>query len=62
MMIGKTKMNVFEKLKVAARNHARYIETRDEIAKMPLDVALDLGIYRGDANRIAYQAVYGQNS
>lgn len=55
-------MNVFEKLKVAARNHARYVETRDEIANMPLDVALDLGIYRGDANRIAYQAVYGQNA
>jgi len=54
--------NVFEKLKTAARNHARYVETRDEIAKMPLDVALDLGIYRGDANRIAYQAVYGQSN
>ncbi len=39
--------------------HARYVRTRDEIARMPLDVALDLDIYPGDAARIARQAVYG---
>ncbi|WP_168732884.1 hypothetical protein [Aliigemmobacter aestuarii] len=39
---------------------ARYISTRDEIARMPLDVALDLGIYPGDADRIARRAVYGE--
>jgi hypothetical protein len=26
---------------------------------MPLDVALDLDIYRGDARKIAHRAVYG---
>lgn len=36
-----------------------YRQTRDEIRHMPLDVALDLGIYREDADRIAARAVYG---
>ena len=52
--------NVFVMLKDAARNYVQYRTTRDEIANMPLDVALDLGIYRGDAERIAREAVYGK--
>ena len=48
-----------EKLKAAARDRARYRQTRDEIARMPLDVALDLGIYPGDAEAIARKAVWG---
>ncbi|HOZ34006.1 MAG TPA: hypothetical protein PLM52_14100 [Tabrizicola sp.] len=51
---------VYEMLKTAATNYARYRETRDEIANLPLDVALDLGIYPGDADRIAHDAVYGK--
>lgn len=53
-------MTVFEKLRTAARNQARYRHTRDEIARMPIDVALDLGIYPGDAASIAHEAVYGR--
>lgn len=53
-------LTMFEKLQNAARNHALYRKTRDEIAHMPLDVALDLGIFRGDAARIAYETVYGE--
>ncbi len=56
---GKTMMTVFEKLKTAAINSARYRRTRDEIARMPMDVALDVGIYPGDAEAIARRAVYG---
>jgi uncharacterized protein YjiS (DUF1127 family) len=52
-------MTVFEKLKTAARNQACYLHTRNEIARMPMDVALDLGIYPGDAEAIARKAVYG---
>jgi uncharacterized protein YjiS (DUF1127 family) len=56
-----TKMtNVYEMLKTAAGNYARYRQTRDEIANLPLDVALDLGLYPGDADRIARDAVYGK--
>lgn len=53
-------ITVFEMLKQSARNCAQYRQTRNEIANMPLDVALDLGIYRGDAERIAYEAIYGK--
>ncbi len=53
-------ITVFDMLKTAASNYALYRQTRDEIANMPLDVALDLGIYRGDAERIAREAVYGK--
>ncbi len=46
-------------LKELARKRALYLRTRDEIARMPMDVALDLDIYPGDASKIAYKAVYG---
>ena len=52
--------NVFVMLKDTARNYAQYRTTRNEIANMPLDIALDLGIYPGDAERIAREAVYGK--
>jgi uncharacterized protein YjiS (DUF1127 family) len=53
-------ITVIDMLKTAARNYATYRTTRDEIANLPLDVALDLGIYRGDAEKIAREAVYGR--
>ena len=52
--------NLIERLKSAADKRARFVQTRDEIARMPLDVALDLNIYPGDAHRIAYETVYGR--
>jgi hypothetical protein len=39
---------------------AAYNRTVHEIRMMPLDVALDLDIYRGDAEKIAYNAIYGR--
>lgn len=53
-------ITVIDMLKAAAVNYARYRQTRDEIANLPLDVALDIGIYPGDAERIAREAVYGK--
>lgn len=53
-------ISVYELLRDAARNYAKYRKTRDEIANLPLDVALDLDIYPGDADRIAHDAVYGK--
>jgi hypothetical protein len=52
-------LTMLETLKDAARKRAAYVRTRDEIARMPLDVALDLDIYPGDAEAIARKAVYG---
>ncbi|WP_168199238.1 DUF1127 domain-containing protein [Pseudorhodobacter turbinis] len=50
--------NLINHVKTALNNYARYIETRNEIARLPRDVALDLGIDRGDADRIARQAIW----
>jgi adenylate kinase len=55
-----TTMTIITQLKDAMAKRALYVKTRDEIAKMPLDVALDLDIYPGDAERIAHDAVYGK--
>ena len=52
-------MNFFSNIRTALQKHAAYIRTRNEIRDMPLDIALDLGIYRGDAEAMARQAVYG---
>ena len=38
---------------------AAYNRTVEELRKMPQDIALDLDIYPGDAERIAYETVYG---
>jgi len=53
-------MTVFDRLMTAARDRARFRQTRNEIARMPLDVALDLGIYPGDADELARKAVWGK--
>ena len=53
-------MKLIETLKAAAATRALYKRTRDEIARMPRDVALDLGIFPEDADRIAWAAVYGR--
>jgi hypothetical protein len=52
--------SVYEMLRTSARTYAAYRKTRYEIANLPLDVALDLDLYPGDAHRIARQVVYGK--
>ena len=47
------------KIRDAAEKRALYRRTRDEIASMPRHVALDLGIFPGDAEAIARKAVWG---
>ena len=49
----------FASLREAARKRALYVRTRNEIAAMPRDVAIDLGISPGDAEWIARKAVWG---
>ncbi|HMS93970.1 MAG TPA: hypothetical protein PKA03_01875 [Tabrizicola sp.] len=53
-------ITVYEMLKTAAVNYARYRQTRDEIANLPADIALDIGVFPADADRIAREAVYGK--
>ncbi len=52
-------MTMLTTIRDALKKRAAYVRTRNEIREMPLDVALDLGIFRGDADEIAYQAIYG---
>ncbi len=49
---------LIKRVKTAIANYATYIKTRNEIARLPLDVALDLGLFRGDADKIARNAVW----
>jgi uncharacterized protein YjiS (DUF1127 family) len=42
-----------------AAKRALYRQTRDEIAQLSMAECIDLGIFRGDAERIARQAVWG---
>lgn len=51
--------NYFAAYRAYAAKHALYRRTRDEIARLSQSEALDLGIYPGDAERIARQAVWG---
>ena len=51
---------LLNKMQDAVRARAAYRRTVSEIRRMPLDVALDLGLDPTDATRIAHQAVYGR--
>ncbi|MBM9596037.1 hypothetical protein [Roseitranquillus sediminis] len=53
-------MTLLKQMQDAVRARSEYRRTVDEIRRMPLDVALDLDIYQGDADRIARDAVYGR--
>ncbi len=52
-------MNVLNKVRTAVQKRAAYVRLRNEIASMPQDVAIDLGMFREDAARIASKAIYG---
>jgi hypothetical protein len=56
----KTMTDLLQTLRTHAAKRVAYLRTVNEIRAMPLDVALDLDIYRGDAERIARRAVYGR--
>lgn len=48
-------MNIMTEL----QKRRSYMRTVRELRRLPLDVALDLEIYPGDAEKIAHRAVYG---
>lgn len=49
-------MNFLDDLK----KRRAYNRTLNELRRLPLDVALDLDIYPGDAEKLAHRAVYGK--
>ena len=42
------------------KKRAAYARTVRELRNLPVDTALDLDIYPGDAERLAQRAVYGR--
>ncbi|SEW15528.1 hypothetical protein SAMN04488515_1312 [Cognatiyoonia koreensis] len=52
-------MTVLSTVKTAVEKRAKYLRTKAELQRMPQEVAIDLGIFREDAGKIAYRAVYG---
>ena len=48
------------RMQQAIRSRADYRRTVREIRRLPIDVALDLDLYPGDAEIIARRAVYGR--
>jgi hypothetical protein len=53
-----TKGNIMNFLDDLKKRRA-YNRTLNELRRLPLDVALDLDIYHGDAEKLARRAVYG---
>ena len=54
-------MTFYQNLYSALEKRARYTRTKREISALSADYAIeDLGIYPGDAARIAHDAVYGK--
>lgn len=53
-------MTILTTIRTRLAQHSAYLRTRRELENLPLDVALDLNIYHGDADRIARSAVYGR--
>jgi len=47
-------------LQTRLQKRAAYARTKAELEAMPLNVAIDLDIYKPDAAKIAAQAVYGR--
>jgi len=53
-------MTMFTTLRTRMAQRAAYVRTRDAIANLPTEFAIeDLGMYPGDAKAIASKAVYG---
>ena len=52
-------MTILTKVRKAVQKHAAYRRLKHEIATMPQDVAIDLGLFREDAAKIANKAIYG---
>ena len=52
-------MSLISQIRSAAQKRAAYRRTLFELQGVPAHLAEDLGIYPGDAKRLARKAVYG---
>lgn len=52
-------MSLITQLRAAAQKRAAYRRTLFELRGIPSHLAEDVGVYPGDAKRLAREAVYG---
>lgn len=52
-------MTVLSTVSTAVRKRATYLRTKAELENMPTQTAIDLGLFKEDARKVAYRAVYG---
>ncbi len=52
-------MTLIARIQNDVANYVKYRRTAAAIRSLPLDLALDLDLYSGDAEKIARRAVYG---
>ena len=52
-------MTVLNTVRTAMKKRAAYNRLKYELASMRLETAIDLGMFREDADKIATKAIYG---
>lgn len=52
-------MTVLTTVRTALRKRAAYAQLKHELANMPRETAIDLGMFREDAAKTAAKVIYG---
>jgi hypothetical protein len=52
-------MTVLTTVRTAIEKRVAYTRLKYELQSMPVETAIDLGMFREDASKIAAQAIYG---
>jgi len=52
-------MTVFNRIRATVQKRVAYTRIKHELSSMSLETAIDLGMFREDAGKIASKAVYG---
>ena len=52
-------MSILNTVRTSVQKRVAYSRLKRELRAMPLDVALDLGLFREDAKKTARTAIYG---
>jgi hypothetical protein len=52
-------MTVLNTVRTAVQKRVAYSRLKYELESMPLETAIDLGMFREDASKIAAQTIYG---
>lgn len=52
-------MTVLTRIRATVSKRMAYIRCKNELAKMSHETAIDNGLFREDAGKMAYQAIYG---